>query len=69
MQYNNKKEIAVENLVETTWLVWYPWPVEITYDWGGELFGHEFKNSLVEQEYGIKTKHASSGNPQAKATV
>ena len=28
-----------------------------------------FKNSLVEQEYGIKTKHASSGNLQVNVTI
>ena len=34
-QQTNKKEMANENLVETTWLVRYPWPVEITYEQGG----------------------------------
>ena len=55
-QYSDKKEMPTVDLVETTWLVWYPWPVEITYDKGGEFFGHKFKNSLIEEEYGIKTK-------------
>ena len=41
-QYNNKKAIMIANLVETTWLVRYPWPVEITYDQGGEFLGYEF---------------------------
>ena len=31
-QYNNKKSITIANLVETMWLVQYPWLVEITYD-------------------------------------
>ena len=26
MQYSNKKETTIANLVETTWLVRYPWP-------------------------------------------
>ena len=62
-QYNNKKLMMILNLVETMILVCYPWPVEIPYDWGGELLGNEFKNSLIEKEYGIKTKQVSSGNP------
>ena len=56
-QYSDKKVTKIENLVETTWLVQYTWPVEITHDQGGELRGHGFKNSLIE--YGIKTKPAS----------
>ena len=61
--------MTITNLVEATWLVRYPWPVEITYDQGGDFLGHEFKNSLIEQGYGIKTKPASSGIPQANATI
>ena len=49
-QYNDKKEMMISNLVETTWLVQYIYPVEITYDRGGEFLSHEFKNSLIEQE-------------------
>ena len=60
---NRSKTIA--NLAETTWLVRYPWLVEITYDQGGELLVHKFKNSLIDNEYGIKTKPDSLGNPQA----
>ena len=26
-QYNDKKYMVIANLVETTWLVQYPWPV------------------------------------------
>ena len=61
--------MTTENLVETTWLVRYPGPVEITYDQGGEFLGREFKNSLIENEYGIKTKPASPGNPQANTII
>ena len=35
--------MKIVNLVETMWLVRYPWPVEITYDQGGEFLGREFK--------------------------
>ena len=61
--------MTIANLVETTELVQYPWPVEITYDQGGEFLGHEFKNILIEQEYEIKTKPYSSGNPQANEII
>ena len=57
-QYNDKKVMTIENLVETTWLVQYLWPVEIMYDRGREFLGHEFKSNLIEQEYGINTKPA-----------
>ena len=34
-QYNDKKSMTITYLVETIWLVRYPWPVEIVYDRGG----------------------------------
>ena len=43
--------------------------VEIMYDQGVEFLGHEFKNSLIENEYGIKTKSDSPGNPQSRAII
>ena len=61
--------MTIANLAETMWLVQYLWPVEIMYDQGGDLIGHEFKNSLIEQEYGINTNPSSPGNPQANATI
>ena len=68
-EYNNKKAMTIENLVETTWLPQYPWTVEIMHDQGGEFLGYQFKSSLIEQEYVIKTKPASPGNTQASATI
>ena len=68
-QYSNKEAMTIMNLVETTWLVRYPWPVEIMYDQGGEFLCHEFKNSLIYNEYGLKNKHYSPGNPQSNATI
>ena len=35
MQYSDKNAMTITNLVETMWLVRYPWPVEITYEQGG----------------------------------
>ena len=68
-QYSDKKSMTIVNLVESTWLVQYPCPVEITYDLGGELVGHKFKNTLIENEYGIKTKPDSPRNPQGNETI
>ena len=39
-QYNDWKAMRIVSLVETPWLVWYPWPVEIMYDQGGDFFVH-----------------------------
>ena len=47
-KYSDKEAMTIVNLVETTWLVRYPWPVEITYDQGGKSLGHEFKNIFIE---------------------
>ena len=62
-QYNYKKEMMIENFVDTTWLSRYPWPSEITYDRRSEFLGQEFKNIFIEGEYGIITKPATAGNP------
>ena len=61
--------MPIANLSETIWLVRYPWPVDIIYYQGGEFLGHEFKNILIENEYVIKTKPVSFGNPQANSTI
>ena len=68
-QYRDKKPMTITNLVETTWLVRYPWTVEITYDRGGEFLGRKFKNSLIGNKYGIKNNPASPGNPQVNAII
>ena len=68
-QYRNKKMRTIAYLVETTWMVRYPWPVEITYDRRGKFLSHEFKNILIEIEYGIKTKPANPCNPQVNAII
>ena len=68
-QYSNKKEIPITNLVETTWMFSYLWPVEIMYNRGGEFLGHRFKYSLIEKECRIKTRPNPPGNPQANGTM
>ena len=42
-QYNYRKLMMIANLVETTWLSRYPWPLEITYGRGSEFLSREFK--------------------------
>ena len=69
MQYCNNKAMKIANLMETTWLIRYSSPVEITYDQGGEFLGHEFKNILIENEYRIKTDPASPRNLQANKNI
>ena len=61
--------MMIVNLVEPTWLVRFIRPVEITYDRGGELLGHEFKNSVIENECDINTNPASPKNPQENTTI
>ena len=46
-QYEDKIEISIANLVETTWLSRYPRPIEITYEQEKEFIGHKFKRSLI----------------------
>ena len=48
-QYNDKKFIMIENLVEAIWMVKYPpWPIEIIYDRGSEFLVKRFKNNSIE---------------------
>ena len=58
--------MEIENLVETMWLVRYPWLFDITHDQGRYFIGHRFKNSFIEEEYSIKTKPASPRNPKKR---
>ena len=61
--------MTITNLGETTWMVQYPWPVEITYEQGGNFLGREFKSSLIGKENGIKMKPAFSGSSQENGTI
>ena len=42
-QYNNKRAISTENLVETAWLSRYPITTEIMYDQRSKCIGNEFR--------------------------
>ena len=46
-KHSKQKSVTIANLVELTRVVRYTWPVEITYEQGGESLGHKFKNSLI----------------------
>ena len=67
-QYKNKKAMNISNLIGTTQTSRYHWTVYIKYYQGGEFLGHQFKNSLIEEEYDIKTNPYYPGNPQSNAT-
>ena len=67
--YNDKQAATIANLVAQTWLCRYPGPTIITYDWLNEFLGHAFKNDLIKNEYGIKAKCATTGNPQADSIL
>ena len=68
-KYNDKREISITNLVETTWLTRYPRPIEITYDQGSEFIGHDFRKFLIETEYGITYKPSTLENTTSNATL
>ena len=53
----------IAKLVETKWLTRYPWPTGIMYDQESEFINPEFKNYLIQEEYVIKAKHSTLGNP------
>ena len=69
MQYNYKRAISIADLVKTTWLSRYPRPMEIMYDQGSELFGHEFRKPRIEIEYWITSKSITLGNPMSNAIL
>ena len=48
-------------MVDQTWLQQYSWPTKITYDQGSEFIGHKFQ-TMIEQDYGIKTKPCTGRN-------
>ena len=61
-QYDNKRAMTIMKLVETMWIIRYPWTDKITYDQGSTFFGREFQNSLFQKENIIKYKSNSSVN-------
>ena len=48
-QYEDKGVISIMNLVETTWLIRYPRPIEITFVQVSEFIGHEFIKFPIEK--------------------
>ena len=51
MQYDNKWTILIASLVKDMWWTRYPRPMEIMHDQVSEFIGHEFRKSVIEEEY------------------
>ena len=51
VQYNDKHEATIANLIEKTWLCRYPMPMIITYDCGNEFLVHELKIYIIKKKY------------------
>ena len=65
VRHNDKQAATIAKLVEQTRLCRYLHPTIITYDQGNKFLVHAFKNDLIENEYGIKDKRATTENTQA----
>ena len=68
-KYDDKKAMAIAYLVETKWLSRYPCPSESTYDRGSDFLGHDFKNALIKEYYGIIAELKTAGNLQANSII
>ena len=53
VEYDNKRAAKIVDLVEQMWLARYPRPSIIMYDQGKEFLGQAFKNSFLQDMYGI----------------
>ena len=67
-QYDDKRSITVENIVEQEWFSRYPWPSQVITDRGSEFIGQDFKE-MIRYNYGIKNKPITTRNPQANAVI
>ena len=63
------KAIVIMNFVETTCLYHHTWQIEISYERIKKLLVLEFRNTLIVDEYRIKSKPATSGNPQDNSII
>ena len=69
VQYNNKQAATIANLVDQTWLFVYPLPKIVTYEQVNEFLGNAFKKDIIETEYVVKAKCATTENPQASSIL
>ena len=69
IQYDDKIEITIEDLVETTWMSRYPIPIEIMYDQGTEFICPKFRKSLIKDEYRITAKPSTLVNSMSNAIL
>ena len=69
VRYNEKQDATIANLLDQTCFCRYPRPTITTYNRVNELMGCGFKNELIEREYGIKAKCATTENTQANSIL
>ena len=69
VQYNEKQDAKIANLIEKTWLCRYPMPMIITYNRGNEFLVHELNIYIIETKYVTKSKCAIMVNPQANSIL
>jgi len=63
---DDKRAITVADIAEWTWLNRCPWPDLVNLDRGKEFAGIDFKD-MIKSSCGVKTKFATTRNPQANA--
>ena len=61
--------MMISNIVETMCFSRHYFPVEIKYDKGSEFLDQEFKYTLIQSEFGIKSKPEASGNYQSNYII
>ena len=69
LQYNYKQASRIAKLLEQAQLYIYPRPTIIMYDRRNELLFSAFKNDIIENEFRIKSKCATTENLQAKSVL
>ena len=60
VQYNDKQEDKISNLVEQAWLCRYSRPTIIIHNSGNEFLGRAFRKYLIKNEYGITPRCATA---------
>ena len=68
-KYDNKSDISIADLVDTTQVDRSPGITEIMYGQGSEYISHEFIKYLIEEEYLLLARTCTSGNPTFNAIL
>ena len=69
VQYNNIQESTKSYLVEQSWLCIYPRLTILMYNHGKEFLNNAIEENIIENEYCIKFKCATTENPQANSII